>query len=150
MSMHVVRPGEGTPSGRGHISATIIEDGTHTSHRISIVQIAVPVGPGSPPRHVHHEHDEIFIITRGRLRFTSENDVEDVEPGTYVIVPAGTPHTFANAFDEPAAFINTFTPDFYFHYFEDLAHLPENDSGLLDLQDVARTMARYSTEVIRL
>lgn len=149
MSMHVVEPGGGEPSGVGPIRCRIIEDGSHTEHRLGLVEATVPAGPGAPPQHVHREHDETFIVTQGKLRFTSGTDSVDVEAGSCVIVPAGTAHTFANPFEEPSRFVCTLTPDRYVGYFRDLSKLPVNEQGLPDVADVGKTMAKYATDVVR-
>jgi hypothetical protein len=82
------------------------------------------------------------------VRFTTGTDFVDAEVGTVVVVPIGTPHTFSNPFDEPAAFIGLMTPDLYIQYFRDLSQLPLDEQGMLRPADVARTMARYATEVV--
>lgn len=149
MSIQVVGPSGGEQSGGGPIRLRIIEDGSHTEHRLALYEATVPPGPASPPQHVHHEHDEIFIVTRGKLRFTSGSESVDVEAGSCVTVPTGTPHTFANPFDQPAGFIGTLSPDRYVEYFRDLGRLPVDDKGMLSPADVGQAMARYATEVIR-
>jgi quercetin dioxygenase-like cupin family protein len=83
------------------------------------------------------------------LRFTSGTDSVDVEAGSCVTVPPGTPHTFGNPFDQPAKFIGTVTPDLYVEYFRDLGRLPVDGKGMLNPADIGRTMARYATEVMR-
>jgi quercetin dioxygenase-like cupin family protein len=91
----------------------------------------------------------VFIVTQGKLRFTSGAESVDVEAGACVTVQAGTPHTFCNPFDEPAKFINTLTPDLYVEYFRDLGRLPVDEQGLLRPADIGRTMAKYATDVVR-
>jgi cupin domain len=66
----------------------------------------------------------------------------DVEAGSCVTVPPGTPHTFANPFDQPAKFIGTLTPDLYVEYFRDLGKLPVDDKGMLNPADIGQTMAK--------
>ena len=149
MSIIVVTPNDGEQAGGGPIRCRIIEDGSHTGHRLGLVEVVVPPGPASPPQHMHHKHEEIFIVTKGRLRFTSGDQDVDVEAGSFVTVPTSTPHTFSNPFDEPATFINTLTPDLYVEYFRDLGRLPVDERGLLSPADIGRTMARYDTEVVR-
>ncbi|HUC12966.1 MAG TPA: hypothetical protein VMS00_00805, partial [Acidimicrobiales bacterium] len=68
MPIHVVGPNDGEQSGGGPIRCRIIEDGSHTQHRLGLIEVVVPPGPASPPQHVHREHDEIFIVTQGKLR----------------------------------------------------------------------------------
>ena len=41
-----------------------------------------------------HSEDEIYVVTKGRARFTSDNDTVAVEPGTVLFVPAKEGHRF--------------------------------------------------------
>jgi mannose-6-phosphate isomerase-like protein (cupin superfamily) len=148
MNIRVIRPGEGEQAVAGPIGARIIEDGSHTGHRLGLVEATVPPGPAQPPQHVHREHEEVFIVTAGKVRFTSGNDSVDAEAGTVVVVPIGVPHTFSNPFQEKAVFIGTMTPDLYIQYFRDLGQLPVDHQGMLNPADIARTMARYATDVV--
>ena len=149
VSIIVVGPNDGEPSGGGPIRIRILEDGSHTEHRLGLIEAVVPPSPAGPPQHVHRDHAESFIVTEGKLRFTSGADSVDIEAGSCVTVPAGTPHTFSNPFGEAGKFICTLTPDFYVEYFRDLGKLPVNEQGMLDPADLVRTMAKYATEVIR-
>jgi mannose-6-phosphate isomerase-like protein (cupin superfamily) len=149
MDVRVIRPGEGEPANFGPITARIIEDGSHTGHRIGLIEATVPPGSPQPPQHIHREHDEVFILTAGTLRFTSGDESVDVEAGSVVVVSPGVPHTFSNPFDAPAVMINTFTPDLYIQYFRDLSQLPVDEHGRLAPADVGRVMARYATDVVR-
>ncbi|MGA2307865.1 MAG: hypothetical protein ABSH29_27305, partial [Acidimicrobiales bacterium] len=77
MSIFVVGPHDGEPSGGGPIRCRIIEDGTHTQHRLGLIEATVPPSPTGPPQHLHRDHDESFIVTEGKLRFTSGADSVD-------------------------------------------------------------------------
>jgi mannose-6-phosphate isomerase-like protein (cupin superfamily) len=149
MGIQVISPGKGEQAGGGPIRARIIEDGTHTDHRLGLIDVTVPAGPAQPPQHVHRDHDEIFIVTSGRLRFTSGNESIDAEAGSVVVVPTRVPHTFSNPFDAPATMMCIVTPDLYIQYFRDLRELPVDAQGMLDPADIGRTMARYATDVVR-
>jgi mannose-6-phosphate isomerase-like protein (cupin superfamily) len=149
MSIVVVGRQDGEAAGGGPIRCRIIEDGSHTQHRLGLIEVTVPAGPAMPPQHIHHKFEEVFIVVEGRLRFTSGDESVEVGAGDCVIVPVGTAHTFSNPFDAPARFINTLTPDLYVEYFRDLGKLPVDDKGMLNPADVGRTMARYHTEVVR-
>jgi mannose-6-phosphate isomerase-like protein (cupin superfamily) len=148
MDIHVIRPGDGEQAIGGPMGVRIIEDGSHTRHQLGLVEATLQPGPAQPPQHVHREHEEIFIVTSGKVRFTSGTESFDVEAGTVVVVPIGVPHTFANPFDETAMFIGTMSPDLYIQYFRDIGRLPRNDRGQMDPRDVAQTMARYATDVV--
>jgi len=148
MDIRVNRPGDGEQAFSGPFGLRIIEDGSHTRHRLGLVEATLRPGPAQPPQHIHREHEEVFIVTSGKVRFTSGADAVDVEAGTVVVVPIGVPHTFANPFQETAVFIGTMTPDLYIQYFRDIGQLPTNDRGQADPGDIARTMARYATDVV--
>src|SRR4029450_5403228 len=145
MSIHVVGRNDGEQAGGGPGRGRIIEDGSPTDHRLGLIEATIPPGPGGPPQHVHREHDEIFIVTQGKLRFTSGADSVDAEAGSCVTVPAGTAHTFSNPFDSPATFIGTMTPDLYIEYFRDLGRLPVNEQEVLTPADMGRTLANDAT-----
>ncbi|MGA9838825.1 MAG: cupin domain-containing protein [Thermoplasmata archaeon] len=57
-------------------------------------------GPGAPrrgvPLHVHRTEDEAWYILEGTLRFRCGEREFDVAPGSGVLLPRGTPHTFWN------------------------------------------------------
>jgi mannose-6-phosphate isomerase-like protein (cupin superfamily) len=147
-SIVVVNPQDGEQIAVGPMRFRIIEDGSNTSHRIGLIEVVVPAGPAVPPPHVHREHDELFLITRGRLRFTSGDESVDVGAGACVTVPAGVPHTFSNPFDEAGTFIAAMTPDLYIEYFRDLTRLPLGENGLPSPADIGKTMARYATDAV--
>src|SRR6266516_890818 len=45
MSIYVVGPNDGEQSGGGPIRVRIIEDGSHTGHRLGLIEATVPPGP---------------------------------------------------------------------------------------------------------
>jgi hypothetical protein len=75
--------------------------------------------------------------------FTVGDTQRDAPAGTFVTVPIGTEHTFANPGDEPAIILNTFTPDFYVGYFRDLRDLA--GSRETTPEAIHAVMARYAT-----
>jgi mannose-6-phosphate isomerase-like protein (cupin superfamily) len=81
--------------------------------RVMVGEIAVPVGGGPPPLHVHVP-DEVFHVIEGEVTvFTG--DPEDARPtllhaGETKHVPGGVPHTFRNFGDKPARVLLTFSP----------------------------------------
>src|SRR5580658_354107 len=107
----IVGPDDGDAIQLGPIRIRILEDGTTTGHRLGVGEITVPPHTDGPPQHRHARHDEGFYVVSGTARFTVGNTSYDAPAGTLVMVPLGAPHTFANAGDEPAILLNTFTPD---------------------------------------
>jgi len=143
---HIVALGEGELVHIANTSLQIIEDGSRTGHRLGVARSTLPAKTPGPLQHRHREHDEGFLVTRGTLVFTVGSDTYEVPTGSFVMVPIGQPHTFANPFDEDAEFITTFTPDSYVQYFRDIEALA-NGSGLT-LESVKALMERYATELV--
>lgn len=81
----------------------------------------------------------------GTVRFTVGQEDHDAGPGTWVMVPPGAPHTFANPGDVSAVMLNTFTPDHYVQYFRDLRDMVESGQALTK-ESVAGVWTRYGTE----
>ena len=62
------------------------------------------------PLHIHDRGDEGFVVLRGELEVTLDREVRRLGEGEFVIVPAGTAHTFATVDDTPASVLVTMTP----------------------------------------
>ncbi|WP_240330463.1 cupin domain-containing protein [Streptomyces sp. CB09001] len=144
-AVSVVGPGDGETILLGTTRMRVLEDGSHTGHRLGMAEsVLAPYTPG-PPQHRHARHDEGFYVISGTVRFTVGDEDIDATAGTLVMVPPGAPHTFANATGEPARMLSTFTPDLYVQYFRDLEELyaggrtPTREESL-------GTMSRYATE----
>ena len=92
MDIRVIRPGEGELAFGGPMGLRIIEDGSHTRHRLGLVEATLEPGPGRghPLSHIHREHEGVFIVTKGKVRFTSGTESFDAEAGTVVVVPSLT------------------------------------------------------------
>ena len=127
----------------GPVQVRIVEDGSGTAHRLAVAVLNVPPGTDGPPPHWHQQHDETFYVVAGTARFTVGADQREAPAGTFVSVPIGAEHTFANAGDEPAIILNTFTPDFYVDYFRDLSTLAA--SGEMSSEAILAVMSRYAT-----
>ncbi|MFJ8443383.1 cupin domain-containing protein [Kitasatospora griseola] len=144
-AVYVVRPGDGETITLGTTRMRILEDGSHTEHRLAVAESVLAPHTQGPPQHRHARHDEGFYILSGTVRFTVGSESHDATAGTLVMVPPGTPHTFANTTDRPAVLLSTFTPDLYVQYFRDLQETLA-DGRPLTPQVNADAMRRYATE----
>jgi Cupin domain len=77
----------------------------------------------APPRHVH-PNEESFEVTEGSLEVWKDGEWTTVRPGEMATAPAGTPHTFHNASDDPATIITQFDlrseSEVFFHHMHKL------------------------------
>ncbi|MFJ8604757.1 cupin domain-containing protein [Streptomyces shenzhenensis] len=145
VEVSIVGPGDGELFVNGPSQIRILEDGSSTNHRLGIGEITIPPHTPGPPQHRHAQHDEGFYVLSGSVRFTVGQTDHDAGAGTWVMVPLGAPHTFANVSDEPAAMLNTFTPDLYVQYFRDLKDMVESGQPLTP-DSVAAVWTKYGTE----
>ena len=96
---------------------------------IGIAETWSDPGP-SPPPHVHHRHVESFYVLEGELVFTVAGRELPAEAGSWVQVPAGVPHTFAQ--DGPARFLDFHTPSCGFGTFLRGLHQARTDDERAD------------------
>ncbi|QIB47921.1 cupin domain-containing protein [Streptomyces aureoverticillatus] len=141
----VVGPDDGETIVLGTTRMRVLEDGSNTGHRLGLAEsVLAPHTPG-PPQHRHAQHDEGFYVLSGTVRFTIGDKDYDASTGTFVMVPNGAPHTFANTTDQPAVMLSTFTPDLYVQYFRDLQDMIAGGQGLTREANL-QAMSRYATE----
>lgn len=83
-------PGGGEWNGTTYRTILPAED---TGGALSVMEMLAPEGSG-PPRHVHAEEDETFIVLAGRYRFWVDGETFERGPGEAAFVPRGSDHTF--------------------------------------------------------
>jgi quercetin dioxygenase-like cupin family protein len=143
-AVSVVGPGDGETIVLGTTRMRVLEDGSHTGHRLAIAESVLAPHTQGPPQHRHGQHDEGFYIVSGSVRFTVGDEDHDATAGTLVMVPPGTPHTFGNVTDQPAVMLSTFTPDLYVQYFRDLQEVLAGGRPLTPQANID-AMSRYAT-----
>ncbi|WP_128636810.1 cupin domain-containing protein [Streptomyces sp. C] len=144
-AVSVVGPGDGEIIVLGGTRMRILEDGGNTGHRLAIAESVLAPHTQGPPQHRHAGHDEGFYVLSGSVRFTVGDEDHDAAAGTLVVVPPGTPHTFANLTGQPAVMLSTFTPDLYVQYFRDLQEELSAGRPLTPRANID-AMSRYATE----
>lgn len=73
----------------------------------------VELEPGQGvPSHVHVDEDDSFLVLEGTLSFVVGHDSRAVQagPGTFVLVPSGTPHAFTNDGPDAVRLLNVHAP----------------------------------------
>ncbi|MER6216649.1 cupin domain-containing protein [Streptomyces sp. NPDC001674] len=143
-TLSVVGSGDGETIILGSTQMRVLEDGSHTGHRLAITESVLAPHTEGPPQHRHERHDEGFYVLSGTVRFTVGTTEHDATAGTLVMVPPGTPHTFANLTGRPAVMLSVFTPGHYVQYFRDLQRMLAT-GGPLTPEATLATMTRYAT-----
>jgi mannose-6-phosphate isomerase-like protein (cupin superfamily) len=101
----VVHAGEGQHVGNVEFLARSID-----TERFNLAIVTIEPNRAGPETHEHDDEDDSFYMLDGELLFTVDGEEIAAGPGTFVLVPPGVPHTFANHTDEPARFVNVHAP----------------------------------------
>ena len=105
MKAVVVRPGEGHRVGNVEFLARSAD-----TPRFNLAVIEIQAHRGGPPIHAHAAEDDSFYILEGELTFILGDEEVVAGPGTFVLVPPGVPHSFANRGAAVARFVNVHAP----------------------------------------
>ena len=87
---------------------------------MSVVDSVSPLKSG-PPRHVHHDADEAFVLMTGDVEFWLEGERFTRGPGETVFVPRGREHTFRVVSDRPSRHLVILTPGGFEGFFAEMA-----------------------------
>jgi len=97
------------------------------------------------PLHRHGREDEYSYVVRGRLGAKLGDRIVHAGPGEVLVKPRDQWHTFWNAGDEEASWVEVLAPGTFAGYFRELLAL--SDGGRPRPEQVAPIAARYGLEV---
>lgn len=111
-----------------------------TGGNLSVVDMVCQPGFG-PPRHIHHDADETFLVLSGDMEFWMEGKTKTVCPGGAVFVPRGKEHAFRIVSNTPCRHLVIFTPGGFEGFFSEMSagqlRIPE------DMPQVKECGTRY-------
>jgi len=158
-------PGEGHQIHGGALNA-VVKVAMSAPAFASTFEMLVPPGY-DVGAHVHGDGAEIFYVVSGQLDVLAfepvDRSVPDWHewrsesgqaylrggPGSFLFVPPGVPHAFANPADEPATvFFQSSMSQGHEEYFEELADLLRRSPGRPPGAAVADIRRRYAIEQI--
>jgi mannose-6-phosphate isomerase-like protein (cupin superfamily) len=138
----ILQPGEGERIEVGASVTVLKAMAGATGGAFSIAEGMLPPGMSGPPPHAHHVTTDSFYILDGTLHLQVGEREVDAPAGSYILVPPGVLHTFANTSAEPVRFLNIATPGGWEHYLRDLADAI--DAGVFPgSSDFAQIVAKY-------
>jgi mannose-6-phosphate isomerase-like protein (cupin superfamily) len=109
----VVRPGEGRRVGNVEFLAR-----SEDTPRFNLAVITMQPHRDGPELHEHDAEDDSFYVLEGELTITADGGEILAGAGTFVLVPPGVPHTFANRTDAVARVLNVHAPAGFDHRLE--------------------------------
>lgn len=88
---------------------TVKAGGAETRGQLTVAEFVNPAG-FAPPLHRHLVEDEMFYVLSGTAEFRCDTEVLTAQPGDFVLLPVGLPHTFLVGPDEPLRVLQLSTP----------------------------------------
>jgi quercetin dioxygenase-like cupin family protein len=116
----ILEPGGGERITIGASTLSIKAETATTGGTVFMSETELEAGFPGPPAHVHDRLHDMFYVLEGVLTFLVDGETIDAQPGTFVCVPPGTVHTFANRSDGPVRFLNLNTPAGFEGYMREL------------------------------
>jgi quercetin dioxygenase-like cupin family protein len=92
-----------------------------TEGSFSVMEGRIDAHGPHPPVHVHDQLDHAIYVLEGTVVFTVEQRQLTAPAGSFILIPHGTAHTFANPSDTVARFVEVDAPAGFERYFERLA-----------------------------
>jgi mannose-6-phosphate isomerase-like protein (cupin superfamily) len=125
----VLEPGEGELLELGPRRSCVKAGASDDPGSLAVLETTVAPGSHAPPLHIHDKTLDSFFVLDGTITFQLDVRTEDADPGSYALVPPGTPHTFFNPREEPARVLNVMAPGGLEGYLREAAALGELPGG---------------------
>lgn len=138
---YFVPSGSGDGFDLGVIKMRLIVSKDDTNGAFAIAEFNGSEGPWTIP-HLHREMEESFYILEGEFTFTCGEKEILARPGSYVLVPRGTPHVM-RAGANGGRFLALMVPGGLEGMFRELSKLPPD--SLRDPEARAAVSARYDS-----
>jgi quercetin dioxygenase-like cupin family protein len=139
-------PGEGERHSAGSAEILIKATGEDTAGSFFLSETEIEPGFPGPPLHVHERLHDMFYVLDGELTVRLGEETRHLCPGTFVCVPPGVAHTFANESEEPVRFLNFNTPSGWERYMRELSAAAQE--GSLTSERIGRVAARYDFRAV--
>ncbi|WP_119270071.1 cupin domain-containing protein [Taklimakanibacter deserti] len=105
-----LRPKQGRGYDCGTMRAVFKADGIETGDRYSVSEWWLEPNSKGPGAHSHDGNDELFLVIEGRPSILVDRTWHELPAGSFLMIPAGTFHDFANRTIAPAGLFNVFIP----------------------------------------
>jgi mannose-6-phosphate isomerase-like protein (cupin superfamily) len=106
----VLEPGGGRAYAMGAMRAVFKADGAETNDRYSISEWWLEPDTPGPGAHLHEENDDLFYVLEGTASFLAGERWIDAAAGTFIRIPAGITHDFANRSGKRVGLLNFYIP----------------------------------------
>ena len=123
-------------------------DSTDTAGLLGVFEDTLQPWQSGPPLHLHTNLDEAFYVVEGTLLVKLGDEQREVSRGSFVWIPRGTPHAFANASDTPTRLLGLTTPGGIEEFFAEQGAYFAQLEGAPDLAILGSIGARYGSQLL--
>lgn len=116
--------------------------------RLGVERFVLPPGVVGARPHVHHEHDECFIVLEGTLAIDVVAGEVQLGRGDLAYAPRGALHGYRNDGQDAVVGLCLYTPAGYEQYFRDVHALIETGQEPT-AEALARLRSNYATTTPR-
>lgn len=134
--------GESIAFGMTGNSLTLKAAAGETAGRLTVYESVIPVAPGRLPRHLHHQTDELLYVLEGEVTFEVDGQIQQAPTGTFLFIPRGTVHAFANRGPVPARMLTMIVPGGFEGYFRERNAHSEDPAAWEDIN------RRYDVQIV--
>lgn len=107
------------PGPRGINIRSLIRS-SQTNHQFACQEFAMAPKKMGPAPHIHSHLDEISLILEGSLHIMVGDKIEELHAGGFSLRPHGVIHSFWNASDKPARFLEFYCNQNFDDFLEEL------------------------------
>lgn len=101
--------------------------GENNSDGISVLEHQAYHGD-SPPLHIHHTEDEIFVVLKGEFRFVIGSNEHRLKAGETILAPKGIPHAYRVESQEGGQWLTITTGGDFENFVKAISRPAENDA----------------------
>lgn len=105
----VLGPGEGRAYEMGSMRAVFKADGAETGDRYAVSEWWIEPRSDGPDPH-SQDSDELFYVIQGTVSVLLGEEWIEARKGSFLRIPAGVTHSFANRTDAPAGLLDFKVP----------------------------------------
>ena len=135
--------GEGKSLQLGGNRVEVKAPSEHTGGAFAVLEYRMAARTPGPPPHLHRRTDEAFHVLEGEMTFHLEDRSVEAGPGDFVLIPRGVAHTFENAGNSEARFLEVVAPGAFAGYFEEVLAAAPAAGGPPDPETMAALWEKY-------
>jgi mannose-6-phosphate isomerase-like protein (cupin superfamily) len=141
----ILAPGHGRVVGVPGHPYTYKARGENTRGAYSLVEVTI-TGQG-PPQHIHGAEEEAFYVLEGSVNIQLGEEIIQGRPGSFVLIPRGTVHTFWNAGVSPGKLLVIVSPPGMEDYLAEVIDDQEIDTATF-VAKVTEVADKYHMKIV--